>query len=221
MEYLGDHTLFASQTALVSRSASRVLRYGVTPAVSGLAGVPPFFILGGGFMPWGSQSFYMPRLSASQAVSLFFSSGLPHAPREQSRQHQLGAAQGLGIADPFADDSSTGRGTVLGRAATKLRSIEVQPLTGGSSLKSIQPASGHRPGGMTRLFFLVRFSSPCLERKTEHDPPAGVGKEKKKSLRKIIVREVGTFPGRPIPNPWAYRPVGVEFKGFGLGSGFL
>jgi hypothetical protein len=37
-----------------------------------------------------------------------------------------------GIADPFADDLITGRGVVLGRAATKLRSIETQPLTGGS-----------------------------------------------------------------------------------------
>lgn len=43
------------------------------------------------------------------------------------------STQGVGIADPFADDLSTGRGIVLGRAATKLRSIEIQPLTGGST----------------------------------------------------------------------------------------
>ena len=54
-----------------------------------------------------------------------------------AEQHKLCVTQGFGIADPFADDSSTGRGIVLGRAATKLRSIEIQPLTGGSI--------GHRP----------------------------------------------------------------------------
>lgn len=41
--------------------------------------------------------------------------------------------QGFGIADPSVDDSITGRGVVLGRAATKLRSIETHPLTGGST----------------------------------------------------------------------------------------
>lgn len=39
----------------------------------------------------------------------------------------------LGTAGPFVDDSITGRGVVLGRAATKLRSIETHPLTGGST----------------------------------------------------------------------------------------
>lgn len=49
------------------------------------------------------------------------------------------STQGDGIADPFADDLSTGRGIVLGRAATKLRSIEIQPLTGGSTdLRSVE-----------------------------------------------------------------------------------
>lgn len=47
--------------------------------------------------------------------------------------HKLCASQSYGIADPSVDDSSTGRGVVLGRAATKLRSIETQPLTGGST----------------------------------------------------------------------------------------
>jgi hypothetical protein len=47
--------------------------------------------------------------------------------------HELCVTQGDGIADPFVDDLSTGQGIVLGRAATKLRSIEIQPLTGGST----------------------------------------------------------------------------------------
>ena len=47
--------------------------------------------------------------------------------------HKLCASQSYGIADPSVDDSSTGRGVVLGRAATKLRSFETQPLTGGST----------------------------------------------------------------------------------------
>lgn len=57
---------------------------------------------------------------------------MPKDTAEAAALFKLSAAQGFGIADPFVDDSSTGRGTVLGRAATKLRSIEVQPLTGGS-----------------------------------------------------------------------------------------
>jgi hypothetical protein len=49
----------------------------------------------------------------------------------------------FGIADPSVDDSSTGRGVVLGRAATKLRSIETQPLTGGStSRRLVRSSSG-------------------------------------------------------------------------------
>jgi hypothetical protein len=57
--------------------------------------------------------------------------------------HKLCALQGFGIADPSVDDSSTGRGVVLGRAATKLRSIETQPLTGGStSHRLVNPRSG-------------------------------------------------------------------------------
>jgi hypothetical protein len=51
--------------------------------------------------------------------------------------HKLCASQSYGIADPSADDSSTGRGVVLGRAATKLRSIETQPLTGGSTSRRL------------------------------------------------------------------------------------
>ena len=43
----------------------------------------------------------------------------------------------LGIAGPFVDDSITGRGVVLGRAATKLRSIETHPLTGGSTYQKL------------------------------------------------------------------------------------
>ena len=35
--------------------------------------------------------------------------------------------------EPPVDDLSTSRGVVLSRAATILRSIETQPLTGGSS----------------------------------------------------------------------------------------
>lgn len=42
----------------------------------------------------------------------------------------------LGTAGPFVDDSITGRGVVLGRAATKLRSIETHPLTGGSTYQN-------------------------------------------------------------------------------------
>ena len=62
-------------------------------------------------------------------------------------QHKLCVTQGFGIADPFADDSSTGRGIVLGRAATKLRSIEIQPLTGGStSHRLVDPPADSRPG---------------------------------------------------------------------------
>lgn len=70
-----------------------------------------------------------------------------------ARQHELRVTQGFGIADPFADDLSTGRGIVLGRAATKLRSIEIQPLTGGSA--------GRRPVDPLResdVFTLVRKS---------------------------------------------------------------
>ena len=51
--------------------------------------------------------------------------------------HKLCASQSYGIADPSVDDSSTGRGVVLGRAATKLRSIETQPLTGGSTSRRL------------------------------------------------------------------------------------
>lgn len=49
--------------------------------------------------------------------------------------------QGAGIADPFVDDLSTGQGIVLGRAATKLRSIEIQPLTGGSTSRRLVVSS--------------------------------------------------------------------------------
>lgn len=55
--------------------------------------------------------------------------------------HKLCASQSYGIADPSADDSSTGRGVVLGRAATKLRSIETQPLTGGSTSRRLVDSS--------------------------------------------------------------------------------
>ena len=47
--------------------------------------------------------------------------------------HHPHVTLGIGNADPFVDDLSTGQGIVLGRAATKLRSIEIQPLTGGST----------------------------------------------------------------------------------------
>ena len=53
-------------------------------------------------------------------------------PRPGARPYELCVTQGKGVADPFVNDSSTGRGFVLGRAATKLRSIENYPLTGGS-----------------------------------------------------------------------------------------
>ena len=51
--------------------------------------------------------------------------------------HHHGVMHSFGIADPSVDDSSTGRGVVLGRAATKLRSIETQPLTGGSTSRRL------------------------------------------------------------------------------------
>lgn len=52
--------------------------------------------------------------------------------RARNRVAQTLCFASFGIADPFAYDLSTGRGVVIGRAATKLRSIETQPLTGGS-----------------------------------------------------------------------------------------
>lgn len=59
--------------------------------------------------------------------------GAIHASVLELGKHKLIVTHGNGIADPFVDDSSTGQGIVLGRAATKLRSIEIQPLTGGST----------------------------------------------------------------------------------------
>ena len=56
--------------------------------------------------------------------------------------HELCVTQGVGIADPFVDDLSTGQGIVLGRAATKLRSIEIQPLTGGSTSRRLVDPRG-------------------------------------------------------------------------------
>ena len=78
---------------------------------------------------WGTQlSSYMPfKLSCSCGYCYFM---------QWTRElglHKLCISQGFGIADPSVDDSITGRGVVLGRAATKLRSIETQPLTGGST----------------------------------------------------------------------------------------
>lgn len=72
-----------------------------------------------------------PTMSPSSPVLL--RSWLYHAAAQRPGLHKLCVTQGFGIADPFADDLSTGQGIVLGRAATKLRSIEIQPLTGGST----------------------------------------------------------------------------------------
>lgn len=113
--------LYASQTALVIWLAASVSTTAAGPRA----------------LRWGARR---SKLLASQDGVLARDRGATPGPRPASRRHQLGAAQGLGNADPFADDSSTGRGVVLGRAATKLRSIETQPSTGGSS------HAGRRPG---------------------------------------------------------------------------
>lgn len=72
-------------------------------------------------------------LNMSPSNSVILWPQLFHAVAQELRLHKLCVTQGFGIADPSVDDSSTGRGIVLGRAATKLRSIEIQPLTGGST----------------------------------------------------------------------------------------
>lgn len=77
--------------------------------------------------------------------------------------HKLCASQSYGIADPSADDSSTGRGVVLGRAATKLRSIETQPLTGGSTSRRLVHSS--QAGAVVLPETSLELLKACILRK--------------------------------------------------------
>ena len=81
-----------------------------------------------GLHPWGSD-LYLNMNPSSSVTPAFVAISCIGLGTEWHEQSDLRCS---GIADPFADDLITGRGVVLGRAATKLRSIETQPLTGGS-----------------------------------------------------------------------------------------
>lgn len=82
-------------------------------------------------------------------------------PRPGARPYELCVTQGKGVADPFVNDSSTGRGFVLGRAATKLRSIENYPLTGGSIGQRPVPSFMYLRGRSKNLFRFELKSLGC------------------------------------------------------------
>lgn len=123
--------------------------------------------------------------------------------------HELRVAQGVGIADPFVDDLSTGRGIVLGRAATKLRSIEIQPSTGGSTGQGLDGSLSRRgtscPGEMGRVH-VCRNSWPktgwILDE--EHEGMELVSMELHNLL--IEIQQLEAFPAKDWLNPHGRVP---------------
>lgn len=85
-----------------------------------------------------------------------------------TRKHKLVVTHGLGIADPFVDDLSTGQGIVLGRAATKLRSIEIQPLTGGSTSHRLVDPRNRKKLFCEGLTLVETHSSWLLSKFADH-----------------------------------------------------